>query len=235
LPTDQPHAFYKLLLKAQEPSRVPLKLSNAEYTAICAGGPIPEPVLPVEDYDDQDAIEDDRAALAIEDAVCAAPPAKRRRTMTVEEPDASSSSARSSSSSSDTDPTEVIASASAVRQGHNQATGVFIGTKQVFLEQHLQRGEKGAYSRFIVACGRHTGSNGQNGKTCKKHRKVDVSLGVQGVRESLAFLVAWAQASDREAHVKFQPSRRMVTDALDLSMHVVSGDIERLASQVSEL
>ena len=88
LPTDQPHAFHKILMKAAEPSRVPLKLSNAEYTAICNGGPIPEPVLPVEDFDDQDAIEDDRAALAIEDIVCVAPPAKRRRTVTVAEPDA---------------------------------------------------------------------------------------------------------------------------------------------------
>ena len=99
----------------------------------------------------------------------------------------------------------------------------------------MQRGEKGAYTRFIVACGSHTGPNAQSGKTCKKHRNINVSLGVQGVRESLAFLVAWALASDSEAHVQFQPSRRMLADALDNSMHVVSGDIERLASQVSEL
>ena len=97
-----------------------------------------------------------------------------------------------------------------------------------------ERGEKGAYSRFILACSRHIGSNAQSGKTCKKHRNVNVSLGVQGVRESLAFLVAWAIASDREAHARFVPTRRMVTDALNNSMHFVSGDIERLASQVSD-
>jgi len=173
-------------MKAEAPARVPLKLSNAEYKAICDGGPIPEPVLPVEDFDEQDAIEDDRAALAIEDAVCTVPPAKRRRVVTVAERAASSSSSGSDSSTEpeDTDPNEVGASASAARQGHNQATGVFIGTKQVLLEQHLKRGGKGAYSGFTLPCGRHIGSNAQGGKTCKKHRNVNVSLGVQGVRES---------------------------------------------------
>ena len=234
LPTNQPHAFYKLLMKTPEPSKIPLKLSNAEYVSICDGGPMPEPVLPVDDFDEQEAIEDDIAALAIDDIVCVARPAKRRRTVTGRSLAASSSTVVTVCSTVVTDPNEVSASASSVRKGHNQATGVFIGSKQVFLEQHLIRGQKGAYIRFILACSKHTGEDVQSGKSCKKHRNVDVSLGVQGVRESLAFLVAWALASNNGAHSTFQVSRYMIDDALANSMHVVSGDIERLASQVNE-
>ena len=234
LPTNQPHAFYKLLMKAPEPSQIPLKLSNAEYISICDGGPIPQPVLPVEDFEEQEAIEDHIAALEIDDVVCVARPAKRRRTVTGRSLAASSSTVVTVCSTEVTDPNEVSASASSVRQGHNQATGVFIGSKQVFLEQHLIRGQKGAYCRFILACSKHTGADVQSGKSCKKHRNVDVSLGVQGVRESLAFLVAWALASNNGAHSTFQVTSAMLADALAHSMHVVSGDIERLASQVNE-
>jgi hypothetical protein len=234
LPTNQPHAYYKLVMKAQEPAGIPLALCNSEYIAICDGGPVPEPVLPVEDFGEPDAVEDDSAPLPIDDAV--ARPAKRRRVVVqvVEEPDqvpdASSSSSSSSSSSCD----GVEAMFQPARQGHNQATGVFIGSKQVFIEQHLKRGERGAYCRLILPCHMHTGANAQGSRACKKHRNVHVSLGVQGVRESLAFLVAWARASNMERHVRFQPSKRMVTDVLDNSMYLISGDIEQLASKVSE-
>lgn len=226
LSTRQPHAYYKLLMKSAEPANVPLQLSHSEYVALCDGKPLPEPAMPIADIEEPLAIENCES-LPVPDS---APPPKRRRIIaqSLEEGDGSVSSSSSSSS------TESTVVGSFAKKGTTVATGVYIGSKQVFLERHLSRGMRGGYCRLILPCAKHIGALSASGKQCQKKRNVNVSLGLQGVRESLAVLVAWARESHRDKHGVFQPTAPMRTFALNHCMHVVSGDIGRLVDMVSE-
>ena len=223
LPTDKPHAYYKLLLKAAEPAQVTLTLTNKEYLSICNVGPVPEPVLALDDQEHED-IEMDNAVASDEFDL---PPAKRQRTTKAQ---ASPALADEGSSSSSSAPLPEQEEVPPVQQGFSSFSGVFISSSEVVLEKHLKRGEKGSYCRLIVPCLAHIG--------CKKRRNVDTEKGLLGVKEALAFLAHWSSSSSSysdKTHIKFQP-RQVVNDAaaVDSGMEFVFGDIEELARQVRE-
>ena len=223
LPTDKPHAYYKLLLTAAEPAKVQLTLSNKEYLSICNVGPVPEPMLAIHDHEHDDI----EMGNAVESDHCDLPPAKRQRTSKAKASPALASEGSSSSSSAAVPDQEEVPS---VQQGFNSKSGVFISASEVVLEKHLKRGEKGSYCRLIVPCLAHIG--------CKKRRNVDTESGLLGVREALAFLAHWSIASSSysdKTHIKFQP-RCVANDAAAVAtgMEFVEGDIEELARQVTE-
>jgi hypothetical protein len=223
LPTNKPHAYYKLVLKAAEPANVQLTLSNAEYLSICNVGPVPEPMLALHDHEHEDIeMEDARESDHID-----LPPAKRRRTIKAQASPALAVGGSSSSSSAPVPEQEEVPS---VQQGFTVKSGVFISGCEVGLEKHLKRGEKGSYCRLIVPCLAHMG--------CKKRRNVHTEKGLLGVKEALAFLAHWSIASSSfsdKTHVKFQ-ARCVANDAAALAkgMEFVEGDIEELVRQAMD-
>ena len=234
--TAQPHAYYKVLLASQSPHLVPLKLSDIEYKKICDGGPLPEPVMAIEDYEsrEEDEEEDEEKAAdqgeeEEEEDRPLAPLKRRRICLAVDDDadvDADADSGTSSSSSS---------SCPADKQGSSFATGVFIGLKPVHCERHLELGQRGSYVRLIVGCPRHSAIQAPNSRKrhlCMKKRNINISRGGEGVREALAFLVAWSLAVDRVPHIQFQPTRPMITNALEHFMHTVSGGVDELISKI---
>ena len=226
LPTDRPHAYYKLLLTAAEPANVLMSLSNKEYLSICDVGPAPEPFLSVNDHE-RECVEMQSEG---EDAFDL-PPAKRQRMNIADSSPLIALPLQC--------PTDLTASSMPPEQeevpspqkGFNFKSGVFISSSQVVLEKHRKRGEKGAYCRLIVYCTAHTG--------CKKHRNINACKGLLGVKEALAFLAHWSNSSSSfsssKEHVPFQP-RPVVNDAQAIAngMELVEGNIGELARQVSE-